>query len=329
MEESKQFDSHFEEISSKKHSDGTKQAYAKKVNVFKRWIKSTYPECIDNNEECLILSEITSDIIKQFFDHVVKYKGGSKNDQLKSFSTPEGYRSALVNMYKSVNVSLPEIFGNELKDYFKGYRNEIATKKLNGEMKAIEGKDGFSHTQYKTLCEIAFRSNSYMKHLFLVISWNLMTRSKSTSNIHLDHLKWIDDCIVFNIPKDKSHLAGEENGLNKKHVYSNPVDPFQCPVLSLGIALICNSTMNTNRVLFNHQLMEENFSNWLKKILQSADYKDVASELEKYLDSNNYSQISAELRDEMFKNAMEKMKENLFNNKTINLKTNKKTKVGN
>jgi viroplasmin and RNaseH domain-containing protein len=125
MEESKQFNSHFEEISSKKHSDGTKLAYAKKVNVFKRWIKSTYPECIDNNEECFILSEITSDIIKQFFDHVVKYKGGSKNDQLKSFSTPEGYRSALVNMYKSVNVSLPEIFGNELN---KGYRNEIITK---------------------------------------------------------------------------------------------------------------------------------------------------------------------------------------------------------
>jgi hypothetical protein len=61
-----------------------------------------------------------------------------------------------------------------------------------------------------------------------------------------------------------SHQAGEENGLNQKLVYSNPVDPSQC-LVSLGIALICNSTMNTNRVLFNRV------------------HKDAANELEAFL----------------------------------------------
>jgi hypothetical protein len=37
--------SQFEQISSKKHSVGTKTAYAQKIKVFTNWIVTYHPEC--------------------------------------------------------------------------------------------------------------------------------------------------------------------------------------------------------------------------------------------------------------------------------------------
>jgi hypothetical protein len=255
----------FEQISNKKHSSGTKVAYAQKINAFMNWIATEHPECIEQQDHSLILSEITEDIFSGFFEFIAKHKSGKKNDQFKSFSTQDGYRSALVNLFKENKYPVPQFFNGKLKDYFKGYRNQIADLKLNGELKAFEGKSVLSQTQYKTLCNLSFCCNSYMMHLFLVISWNLMTRSKSTTNIHFDHMKWYNDCIAFNIPKDKAHQSGDEGTQGIKHVYANPLDPVQCPILALGISLLCNTCMGTNRVLFNHKFMEENFNKWLQK----------------------------------------------------------------
>jgi hypothetical protein len=51
-------------------------------------------------------------------------------------------------------------------------------------------------------------------------------------------MKWYKDCIAFNIPKDKAHQSGDEGTLGIKHVYANPLDPVQCPILALGISFL-------------------------------------------------------------------------------------------
>jgi hypothetical protein len=38
-------------------------------------------------------------------------------------------------LFKENKYPVPQIFNGKLKDYFKGYRNQIADLKLNGELK--------------------------------------------------------------------------------------------------------------------------------------------------------------------------------------------------
>jgi hypothetical protein len=80
-------------------------------------------ECIERQDSSLILSELNEEILSGFFEFIAKHKAGKNNNKFKSFSTQDGYRSALVNLFKENKYPVPEFFSGKLKDYFKGYRN--------------------------------------------------------------------------------------------------------------------------------------------------------------------------------------------------------------
>ena len=53
------------------------------------------------------------------------------------------------------------------------------------------------------------------------------------------------------------------------------LDPSQCPVLSLGINLVCNPSMWSNRGLFYNKCIDDIFNNWLTKILKQLKENEV------------------------------------------------------
>ena len=80
--------------------------------------------------------------------------------------------------------------------------------------------------QYKCLCLIAIRSETYFAHGFLVLAWNAMTRSGDTGDIKYEHLSMIGDDISVDIPHhkgDSTHLRSPI--ILKCSYFISPVSP--------------------------------------------------------------------------------------------------------
>lgn len=65
------------------------------------------------------------------------------------------------------------------------------------------------------------------------------------------------------------HAAGERQK-DAKHVYANPAEPAICPILALGLHLLCDTTNNSTSLFFGSS-QEARFSQRLKKALKAID----------------------------------------------------------
>ena len=75
--------------------------------------------------------------------------------------------------------------------------------------KSEEGKKPMSFEVYKLMCRKMITSeadDAIFAHLFLVLEWNLMARSNNYKNMHLSHIEWRNDCLVFFFGKSKASL---------------------------------------------------------------------------------------------------------------------------
>ena len=105
-----------------------------------------------------------------------------------------------------------------------------------------EGKRPMSFEAYRLMCKKMMESDAteaLFAHCYLTMEWNLMARSDNCENMHVSHVEWRQDCLVFFFAKTKGDQAGDKAG-EPWHVYSNPNDPAICPVLSLAKYLFAN-----------------------------------------------------------------------------------------
>ncbi|RLN89582.1 hypothetical protein DYB28_001917 [Aphanomyces astaci] len=118
---------------------------------------------------------------------------------------------------------------------------------------------------FEALCTESLKSlDSCFAHLFLVISWNLMARSKSTETIHLDHISFEEDAVGVTYFKSKTDQSGSKRR-DPKHIYANPSSPAICSFLALGIYFACNPTMATG-ALFPGARQRDRFGKALKAL---------------------------------------------------------------
>ena len=76
-------------------------------------------------------------------------------------------------------------------------------------------------------------------HAFLTLEWNLMARSENVEHVHILHVSWDADCLMFCFVKSK----GDQMGRNRDqewHVYANPHNPKICPVLAFACYIFAN-----------------------------------------------------------------------------------------
>ncbi|KAF0705914.1 hypothetical protein AaE_014330, partial [Aphanomyces astaci] len=104
-------------------------------------------------------------------------------------------------------------------------------------------------------------------HLYLVLSWNLMCRSKSTETIRFEHMSCEDDAIGFVFHKTKTSQEGTKNK-DPKHCFANPLKPQVCLFLALGIYLACNTQILPNN-LFPGAKQKDRFGKSLGRLLSS------------------------------------------------------------
>ncbi|OWY96046.1 hypothetical protein PHMEG_00033788 [Phytophthora megakarya] len=110
-------------------------------------------------------------------------------------------------------------------------------------MKISEGKSHLKVSSYAMLvmkmitrlpCKNAqsWNMSVFLWYYFVVMSNFLMRRSDSVDTIMVQHIEGSEDCLVI------GH-KGDQTGSEKfgKHIYSNPYNPEQCPILALSILL--------------------------------------------------------------------------------------------
>ena len=87
----------------------------------------------------------------------------SADGKMKSYSTPEGCHSAILALFAEGRCD----FNREWQKFSKGLRNRIATEQQADHI-PISGSDKITIDQYKCLCLIAIRSETFFAHGFLV-----------------------------------------------------------------------------------------------------------------------------------------------------------------
>ncbi len=75
-----------------------------------------------------------------------------------------------------------------------------------------KGKKALKYSSYEVLCkESLLIPDGGFTHLFLIMTWNLMCRSKSTETIRIDHISGEEDAIGVQFFKTKTSQEGNLN----------------------------------------------------------------------------------------------------------------------
>ena len=112
----------------------------------------------------------------------------------------------------------------------------------------------------------SFECPSIDSLLLMTLSWNLMSRVSNTLNLHVSHMQWINDAlgVFFGVMKN-DQLA--ELPRDPRHVYSNPLQPHICPILSLAIHLMSLPNVLSSQKIFQGNSPEDRYSETIKTIL--------------------------------------------------------------
>jgi hypothetical protein len=190
----------------------------------------------------------------------------------------QGYKSALIWLYKEKKIKFNEECDIWLDEFINGYKKIIADKKARGVMSTKEGKSPISFLGYCEICRVMMslqpekRKYTWAESLFawsfMTLSWNLVSRANSVGNVMLQHVDWKEDSMIITFPKHKGDQTGE--GLsNDKHVYANPLMPEICPILALAVLVfsIHRGTEIRQQQLFLGKDSESRFSRVFRTVL--------------------------------------------------------------
>lgn len=280
----------------------TKRAYASKINVLREWLAVHHPSYIDENAKLGVKCPISEEILKAFVGHllagaedeteVVIVDGGAtvagSTKKLKPIgpSTLGNYISALTYLYKENGIEDKEasrLTRGTLKKCLAGVKRSDAEQRQKGELPAMEGKAPLTLTGYELIAKYAIASDtSSYAWLYVVLCWNLISRSNNVGNLLFDHITWKDDALIVFLPKTKGDQEGEN--AFPRHLYANPENGALCPVLALAVHVFSASATPTNSRLQLFQLANPQaaFSNWLTELWKRIE-EDESEERKKEL----------------------------------------------
>ena len=201
--------------------------------------------------------------MEEWLSDSLYHKKGKNKGCLKSKSTSDANRSALVWYCTQHSINI-DVFRVQSMEFIRGVSNQRAQMKESGQIQVKAGKDVLTIDGYRSLCLIALRSKHYSAFLFVVLAWNLMTRSVTTASLRISHFAWGGDCIKVNWGgKHKSDQSGELGSTSYeaqvRHIYSNPINPRMCSFLAIGIWILSVNRAETDSVLFSKEEEETSF----------------------------------------------------------------------
>ena len=175
-----------------------------------------------------------------------------KNGKDPSAASHKNHRSALYDLFRKYRLRYPSELELELKHHYSGLLREVSLQTAEGEGKVQVGKDPLEFSLYKIIAERLLKYSStetIFAHTFLLLSWNLMCRAGNAVGICFSHMEWKEDALRIYFAHQKNDQMGERPR-DPRHVYANPKSPQVCPILSLGIYLLCLPPQQRQRKLF-------------------------------------------------------------------------------
>jgi hypothetical protein len=115
-------------------------------------------------------------------------------------------KSALIHLYRMSKHDIPSDFADNLKIFMKVMKRTVAAKKMEDGDSGIVGKKKMDFKVYEMICELFLKEEGeeyLFARCFLILDWNLMSRSDNIVHAHLFHITWEDDCLVFHFAKAK------------------------------------------------------------------------------------------------------------------------------
>ncbi|KAG5185906.1 hypothetical protein JKP88DRAFT_310845 [Tribonema minus] len=176
-----------------------------------------------------------------------------KDEGRLSKSNMQQKRCAVANLFNDFNQrDVFEKVAKEIMVLQKGLVQQLAAAECSeGGGDARQDKPPLPFDLYQQLA-LAFLEDSVAEnghcngpfgHLFFVLTWNLLCRTSKLGcgDILWQHLEWHDDALAVFLPQSKQTArAVEQAGYpDARHVYANPLNPEICPILSLGVFMMC------------------------------------------------------------------------------------------
>ena len=160
-------------------------------------------------------------------------------------------------------------FMQEITVLFRGLKRHVTKEKQGDKGKFGTGKVPVSFSLYHCLNEYILRDNS-LDSIFarasLTTPWNLICHATNTCAIHLHHMDWQNDLLYIYFAHMKNNQV-DNRKRDPRHIYSNPIDPKVCPILSLSIYFSVFNIIGTkDSTLFPRENQYKRFSKYLKKI---------------------------------------------------------------
>eukprot|EP00644_Phytophthora_capsici_P014639 jgi/Phyca11/124673/e_gw1.54.169.1 len=206
------------------------------------WLALHYPDTVAIEPQKMILP-LPKDAIMSFFGHICSPADACDRDGVSSAQASTaplsascvwGYRSALVDVYRSNLLELDPQLDTELRRVLEGYEKVINNLKKRGLLKINEGKrqlkiNGFELVAAKLMkLEPKTTGQAWSTVLFgwsfFVLMWNLMSRADSIDTIMLQHMEWVEDCLIV---EEQGH-KGDQTGSDKfgKHNAKAPNETY-------------------------------------------------------------------------------------------------------
>lgn len=286
-----------EKLMAKRTKASTRKAYRGKINSILDWLRLHDPESVDEEHKTIRIP-LSQKSILNFFGHICKHAADLADKSVcsldgsvpLSFSSVEGYRSALVDLYKLESIPFDQQVEARLKGLLDGYAKTINDLRKCGLLNNKEGKRDLTWSGYKLLStklmiQTPPRENKRKKNstasqvnaqswagvpfawTYFVLMWNLMSRSESIETIMLQHIDWNEDALVI---EEQGH-KGDQAGADKfgKHVYANPKEPSICPILAIAVLLFCcpGRGMDGRQQLFSGPSSSERFGKVFRKLV--------------------------------------------------------------
>jgi hypothetical protein len=273
-----------QEVIDRQIVEGTKKTYANNILHFTRWLVEHYPGCVEGEDE--IILPLSTEVIMAYMASIQRRNEDGtpvqQGGKLIAVSTMTSIGSSIANLYRSRNVVQSDEQKLSVKNFMAGHRRMVSSAKQGGELPMFEGKRPLSFKGYELLAQQSLqmqnsRVGSLYPHLFIVLSWNLMSRSHSVASLMFNHFQWKGDAMLITVPQHKSDQEGTR--IFPVHVYANPSKPEICPILALAIHVFSvqyHALPNGNSwKLFGGSKVEGKFRNWLQDLLKGNTFNDI------------------------------------------------------
>jgi hypothetical protein len=228
----------------------------------------------------------------RFMEFIFSLKNKKNHNRFLSKSSYGNHRSSLFHLFRMHNRrGYSEELKSELSSLFKSFFRRITKQRTvatnsnndndnnnsnnNKNFSVKEGKEPLSVALYKSLAGWLLdfgTQDGVFAHCYLVLTWNLACRCGNTARITFRDVSWTESFDSFSVlfSHSKTDQLGEQ-AKHARHIFSNPLSPIVCPVLSLAIYLqSCFNTQQTaGGLLFPGNGQDARFSIILARLLLS------------------------------------------------------------